>query len=112
MHPKKRNPHRSLPMTEKKTAQPPKENLVRAVYPAVELRAKEDEPSGMPHMVGHFTKYNEWTEINSAHEGRFMERFLPGSFADTIRDDFSRIRSLFQHGQDPVVGDKPLGPFE
>jgi HK97 family phage prohead protease len=54
---------------------------------------------------------NEWTEINSAWEGRFMERFAPGAWAKTIRDNSSDIRSLFQHGMDPQVGDKPLGPI-
>jgi HK97 family phage prohead protease len=54
---------------------------------------------------------NEWTEINSAWEGRFMERFAPGAWKKTIRENADRIKSLFQHGGDPQIGDKPLGPF-
>lgn len=91
---------------------PPRDNLVRAVYPAVELRANEDEPTGPPRLTGHFSKFNEWTEIDSLWEGRFMERILPGAFKRTFNNNRDRIRALFQHGQDPVVGDKPLGPID
>jgi HK97 family phage major capsid protein/HK97 family phage prohead protease len=93
-----------------KIAQPPKENLVRAVYPAVELRASED-PEAPPVLEGHFAKFNEWTEIDSVWEGRFMERIAPGAFRKTFAENRERIRPLFQHGQDPQVGDKPLGPI-
>jgi HK97 family phage prohead protease len=93
-----------------KIAQPPKENLVRAVYPAVELRASED-PEATPVLEGHFAKFNEWTEIDSVWEGRFMERIAPGAFRKTFAENRERIRPLFQHGQDPQVGDKPLGPI-
>jgi HK97 family phage major capsid protein/HK97 family phage prohead protease len=92
-----------------KIAQPPKENLVRAVYPAVELRSTEDDT---PVLEGHFAKFNEWTEIDSVWEGRFMERIAPGAFRKTFAENRERIRPLFQHGQDPQVGDKPLGPIE
>jgi HK97 family phage major capsid protein/HK97 family phage prohead protease len=95
-----------------KPAQPPKDNLVRAVYPSVELRANDDEPSGMPRLVGHFAKFNEWTEIDSLWEGRFMEKIAPGAFKRTFKNNADRIRALFQHGQDPQIGDKPLGPIE
>ena len=93
-----------------KIAQPPRENLVRAVYPAVELRAS-DEPDAPPVLEGHFAKFNEWTEIDSVWEGKFMERIAPGAFRKTFAENRERIRPLFQHGQDPQVGDKPLGPI-
>ncbi len=65
----------------------------------------------MPTLVGNFAVFNEWTEINSVFEGRFLERIAPGAFLKTFRDDRARMRVLFQHGRDPVVGDKPLGPI-
>lgn len=40
-----------------------------------------------------------------------MERFAAGAWKKTIREQRDRIRSLFQHGMDPQVGDKPLGPI-
>lgn len=91
---------------------PPKDNLVRAVFPGVELRAADDNPTGMPRLTGHFAVFNQWTEIDSLWEGRFLERIAPGAFKRTINNNLERVRVLFQHGQDPHVGDKPLGPIE
>lgn len=86
--------------------QPPKESLIRATPPGgVELRAAGD--GGMPTMTGHFAVFNEWTEISSMFEGNFMERIAPRAFAKTFREQTPKV--LFQHGQDPQVGDKPLG---
>jgi len=89
--------------------QPPRDNLIRASYPAVELRAEEE--GGMPTLVGYFARFNEWTKIDSTFEGTFLERMAPGAFAKTLRENADRIRVLFQHGRDPQVGDKPLGPI-
>jgi len=61
-------------------------------------------------MVGHFAVTNTWTEIDSLWEGNFLERIAPGAFARTFRED--TIRSLFQHGRDPELGDKLLGLVE
>jgi hypothetical protein len=40
-----------------------------------------------------------------------MERFAPGSFLRTMAEDRTSMRVLFQHGQDPSIGDKVLGPL-
>jgi HK97 family phage prohead protease len=40
-----------------------------------------------------------------------MERFAPNAWKKTIKERGDKIRSLFQHGRDPQIGDKPLGPF-
>lgn len=67
-------------------------------------------------MTGHFAVFNRWTEIDSFWEGNFLERIAPGAAKKTIRESGPRganvIRSLFQHGRDPQVGSKPLGPYE
>src|SRR5215471_15016104 len=39
-----------------------------------------DEGSEMPTLVGHVAVFNEWAEINSVVEGRFLERIDPGAF--------------------------------
>ncbi len=62
-----------------------------------------------PTLFGWFSRFNEWTTIDSAFEGRFLERVAPGAFAHTLARDRSRIRVLFQHGKDPTVGSKVLG---
>ena len=41
-----------------------------------------------------------------------MERIAPGAFADTIAERGDRIKVLFDHGQDPTLGNKPLGTIE
>ena len=78
----------------------------RAQYPGPSLRSEEKGPE---QMVGRFCTYDVWTEINSRAEGHFLERFAPGSLANTLSDP--GIRALFQHGFDPQIGDKPLGPI-
>jgi len=74
----------------------------------VETRAALNE-NGMPTMVGHFSVFNVWYEIDSWFEGRFLERVAPGAFKKTFREQGGRIRVLLEHGFDPSVGDKPLG---
>jgi HK97 family phage major capsid protein/HK97 family phage prohead protease len=80
-----------------------------------ELRANESADGGMPTMDGHFSVFDNWYEINSAFEGRFLERIAPGSYKKTFADDASRknagqkIKVLLEHGHDPQVADKPLG---
>lgn len=93
----------------------PREHYIRAVMPGIEFRSAgeaddlEDGHLGLLRIL--FSPVNEWTEIRSNWEGNFMERFAPGSWKKTIRESASKVRALFQHGMDPQVGDKPLGPI-
>jgi HK97 family phage prohead protease len=87
---------------------PPRENLIRAVMPGVQYRDSSDDDTDGPVLFGHFARYNEWTEIRSAYEGHFMERFAPGAFKKTLSEQRDRLRVLFQHGNDPDIGDKPI----
>jgi hypothetical protein len=94
---------------QQKSAPAPRDNLVRGVFP-LELRAIEGA-DGMPVLCGHFAVFDRWTEIDSAWEGQFMERIAPGSFKKTMQENRANMRVLFNHGQDPQVGNKPLGPI-
>lgn len=96
-----------LPSDEGQSSRPPRDSLVRAYRPGVEMRSDDDR--GMPTMVGHFTKFNEWTEVESFFEGHFMERISEGAFTETISTRAGNIRVLLNHGRDPQVGNKPLG---
>lgn len=91
----------------------PRDNLFRSA-PVFELRADSDNDNdgGMPTMVVNFARFDEWTEINSLWEGRFLEKFAPGAFKKTFREQADQIRSIFQHGRDPQVGLKPLGTVD
>jgi HK97 family phage prohead protease len=87
------------------------EDLYRLLGARIEFTRSEDQAAGtLGVMTGHFAAFNEWTRIDSRIEGRFMERFAPGAFAKTIREN-RRMKALFKHGLDPQIGDKPLGPI-
>lgn len=86
----------------------PRENIVRAILPGARLRSNQD---GSRTLHGHFAKFNEWTEIKSMQEGHFMERIAPGAFTKTFRENRGNIKVLFDHGHDPSIGNKPLGPI-
>jgi HK97 family phage major capsid protein/HK97 family phage prohead protease len=92
-----------------KTTRPPKDNLVRAVFPGPEYRSDATTDGTIGTLEGHFAVWNQWTEINSTWEGNFMERVAPSAFDKAVSENTPKV--LFQHGQDPVIGDKPLGPI-
>lgn len=92
------------------TSRPPRD-IIRAITPAVEFREDGDGDT-RPVLFGHFSRFNEWTEIDSFFEGRFMERIAPGAFKKTFRERRDELRVLFQHGRDPTVGDKPIAEIQ
>jgi HK97 family phage prohead protease len=92
-----------------KSATPPRDDLFRAQPLGYEVRDDED---GSPVLAGHFAIFNEWTEINSMFEGHFLERIIPGAFKKTFSENRDQMRALFQHGRDPQMGDKVLGPID
>jgi HK97 family phage prohead protease len=87
----------------------PRDNLFRAQALGYELRDGDD---GSPVLTGHFAVFNQWTEIHSIFEGHFMERLVPGAFKKTFAENREQMRVLFQHGRDPQMGNKILGPID
>ncbi len=91
---------------------PPRDDLYRGLRPhGCELRAEGEGDDEGPVMVGHFAVFDQWTEICSIFEGHFLERFAPGAFKKTIAENLESMRVLFQHGFDPMLDEKPLGPI-
>jgi HK97 family phage prohead protease len=90
------------------------DNLVRAFIDpeAVHLRADDgvDDSAGRT-LYGRFAVFNRWTEINSFYEGNFLERIAPGAAERTINEHRDRVKVLYDHGFDPMLGNKPLGPI-
>jgi HK97 family phage prohead protease len=82
---------------------------VRAVHPGIGVELTRSVAGEGVTMSGHFAVFDQWTEINSVFEGRFMERIARGAFRKTFRERGNKIKVLFQHGRDPLVGDKVLG---
>lgn len=80
----------------------------------VHLRAADDTPpeAAAGVLYGHFAVWDTWYEVDSFFEGYFLERVVKGATKKTIRENRDNMRVLFQHGMDPVAGDKPLGPIE
>lgn len=87
--------------------QPPKDGLVRASRPSLEIRAESD--GGMPKLTGYAARFDENTDIDSLFEGRFKERIAPGAFKKTLKENSANQRLMFNHGHDPSIGEKPLG---
>ena len=87
----------------------PRDNLIRAIPHSFEVRS--DAQSLTPEFQGIFSRFNDWYPVSELGMGDFMEQVLPGAFTDTIKRDKSSMRVLFNHGQDPSIGDKPLGPI-
>lgn len=93
-------------------------DIVRGLRPGLTLRAVDDDDNNdgdaPPTMVGHFSVFNAWYEIDSWFEGRFLENVAPGAFRDTFaahwdEADYWRIKAMFDHGFDFQLGDKLLG---
>lgn len=89
----------------------PVDNLVRTSTQPMTVRSGDGGGDGNT-LFGHFTVFNEWTEINSMWEGRFLERNAPGMLEDTIKARRDHIRVLVDHGHDPSIGNKPLGTIK
>jgi HK97 family phage prohead protease len=85
-------------------------DVVRMVSLRPELRAAKDDSLGT--LAGHFSVFDVWYEVDSWWEGRFLERTAKGFTQQTIAEDRDAMRSLFDHGFDPQIGNKVLGPIE
>jgi HK97 family phage prohead protease len=91
-----------------------RDNLARANFApdAAELRAAaSDTPSDGRTLFGYFSVFNSAYEVNSMWEGNFMETIAPGAFKRSISERGGQIKALYDHGHDPSIGNKPLGPF-
>ena len=80
----------------------------RALGRAPETR---DDGGALPTMIGTLAVFDEWTEIQSRSEGHFLERIAPSAFNRTIKNNQDQMRVLYDHGKDPQIGNKPLGPI-
>lgn len=89
----------------------PRDDLFRGLVDGLDLRAENPDADGSL-MFGHFARFDDWTEIDSWFEGRFLERIATGSFKKSMRERREHIKVQFDHGYDMHVGDSPLGPID
>jgi len=85
--------------------------VLRASMPPDEGDMPDEGPEDLGTLEIRFSRFNTWYEVDSMWEGCFLERTLPGSFAGTIAEDRASMRVLFDHGYDPQIGNKVLGPI-
>ncbi len=86
------------------------DHMMDGLFRATGGVATRDEDDGRT-LHGHFAVFDQWTEIHSYLEGEFLERIAPGAFAKTIRENRDQVKVLYDHGYDPTLGNKPLGPI-
>lgn len=86
------------------------ELVYRAIGPA-EMQFRDEGEAGSV-IEGRMMPYDEWTEVNSSVEGHFLERFAPGSLAKTLVEQASRIRMLWEHGLDTMLGKQTIAAIE
>ncbi len=79
------------------------------------LREADSPDDGLGILEGFFTVFDSETIIDSWWEGKFREKIARGAFKKTFAEDAKRerraIKVAFNHGMDPQVGDKTLGPI-
>lgn len=86
---------------------------VRAVMTPVRALTTDDGDAGEQTILEvRFSPFDVWYEIDSWWEGRFLERTKRGAFTKTMKESAAAVRSLFNHGYDPQIGDKVLGTVE
>jgi HK97 family phage prohead protease len=91
--------------------QAPDIDIVRGLADRPEFRDSAVDGS-LGTLVLRFSAFGTWYPVSSMWEGDFIERTKRGSFAQTILEDRPGMRSLFDHGFDPQIGNKVLGPID
>jgi HK97 family phage prohead protease len=85
--------------------------VVRAYRPGAVRDATGDAADSdvLGTLHGHFSVFDTWYPVRSWWEGDFVERIVPGAFRKTMSERRNQIVVAFDHGMDPVIGDKVLG---
>lgn len=76
----------------------------------VEFRTADGDGNDGRTLRGYAAVFNEDTVISSMFEGRFKERIDPGAFKKTLRE--SKPIMQWNHGNDPAVGQIPIGVYD
>lgn len=87
------------------------DNLARMRPDATAASLRDADEGDGRTLYGHFSVFDTWYEVNSIWEGHFLERIAPGAFKRTIAERGDQVKALYDHGHDPQLGNKPLGPF-
>jgi hypothetical protein len=83
-------------------------DLVRARRDPLEFRDAEEGDDGLGFLSGHVITWDDWYEVNSVYEGRFLEQVAKGATVKTITENRGAIKVLYDHGHGPS-GNMVLG---
>jgi HK97 family phage prohead protease len=90
--------------------------VVRAVRATPVFRDAASADGGVADSLGvleiRFSPFGTWYEVHSWWEGDFLERTVGGAYVQTIAEDRDQMRCLYDHGFDPQIGNKVLGPID
>jgi phage head maturation protease len=77
-----------------------------------ELAFREAPSGGRPTILcGYASVFGQWRELDSPELGNYLQRIARDSFAHTIATDRNYMKCTFQHGRDPGLGYRSLGPI-
>lgn len=76
-------------------------DLYRSTPPMV-VRSADN---GKLTLFGHFSVFDSPTIIDSAYEGRFVERIAPGAFRKSIAERGDRLKIMWNHGRSEILPD-------
>jgi HK97 family phage prohead protease len=76
-----------------------------------EIRVAQEQDTGKVRFYGYPIVYDSETVIDS-WEGRFREKFMYGAFRNDLAKRSDEVKWLYDHGFDPSIGRKPLGPID
>lgn len=81
--------------------------------PPMEVRAADN---GKLTLFGHFSVFDSPTVIDSAYEGRFVERIAPGAFRKSLAERGANLKIMWNHGRSEILPDvliaKPVDVHE
>jgi len=84
---------------------------LRAIFPDDELAepmSLRSDDGAAPVMHGYLAVFDAPGKVDSAVEGRFIERISAGAFKKTIAERSKAIRVIYDHGRDSRFGRRPI----
>ena len=78
--------------------------IYRVSAPSALVFRDEDDPQ----VEGPIVPYGQWSEVDSAIEGHFLERFAAGSLTKSLSEGFNKVKGYFEHGRSRMFDRTPI----
>jgi phage head maturation protease len=76
-----------------------------------ELASREATDIGPGILHGYAAAFNQWREVNTRLKGNYLQRIAPGTFGKTVEARGEGMKVTLQHGKDPELRCRSLGPI-